>query len=184
MAMRMPRNANFGGTRRTGKGRFARFVHVALVLSLWHAPIPWVHTHELVGPQVDSRQLLSQHIAEFHSRELSRGEERLDWHLHLVLPWCLVHHLPCPDGDHPRGAFDDLFDGAKVTTGRTVSLDLFGQPATRAFLAWDSSIADARALHCAAAADSARGALDRARHFFETYGHSIGIEELIGVRLC
>jgi len=184
MVGRMALNAIFGRTRQTGRGRFTRLLRVALVLSLWHAPIPWVHAHELVGPQVDSRQLLSQHVAEFHAGELSRGEQKLDWHVHLVLPWCLVHHLPCPEGEHPRGAFDDLFGGAKVSSGRTVSLDLFGQPATRAFLAGEFAIADATSLCPGAVGDSGRCALDRGRHFFQTYGRSIGVEELIGVRLC
>lgn len=179
----MTHKAISGRIGRAGRGRCSRLLRVVLVLSLWHAPIPWIHAHDLQGPAVDSREVLSQHVAEFHGRELSLGQTRLDWHLHLVLPWCLAHYFPCPD-EHSQRASDDLFDGSKVCTSRTVSPVALGQPATRAFLADECTLAAGPALLSAAALQAGFCALDRGRHFLETYGCAVGAQELIGVRLC
>src|SRR5262249_55342873 len=119
-----------------------RILRVVLALSLWHAPIPWVHAHEIDGPEVDHSLVLSRHVAEFHSRELSQGERRLDWHMHLVLPWCLIHHLPCPDQQQPSPVSDDYVGGAKWSVAGPSADKMLIEPATPAFRGEDLATDD------------------------------------------
>src|SRR5438309_1651419 len=168
---------------RPARGLCGRVLRAAIVLSLWHAPIPWVHAHDLDGPRVEGRQLLSEHVAEFHGRELSQGQKRLDWHMHLVLPWCIVHHLPCPDSDHRQPASDDFFGAVKMGRGAELSVKAIMQPTTRAFLA-ASLGADAARLLLSAIGTESIGVFGRGTHFFETYGRTSCVRDLVGVRLC
>ena len=78
------------------------------------SPIPWVHVHELEGPQVERLGLLSQHIADFHARDVSWGSTSLDWHSHLVLPWCMSHQHDCPANDEREPGADDVFGGTAL----------------------------------------------------------------------
>jgi hypothetical protein len=157
---------------------------VALVLSLWHAPIPWVHVHDLEGPQVERLQLLSQHVADFHARDLGQGAARLAWHAHLVLPWCLINHSPCPEGDEREPGSDDFLGNVKISAARAVAGDAIGQPSTRAFLAGDQAADQLLIASHSAGAMAALGAPALGRHFFETYGRSDAVRDLVGVRLC
>jgi hypothetical protein len=159
-------------------------LRVVLALSLWHAPIPWVHAHEIDGPDVDHLQVLSRHVAEFHSRELNQGEKKLDWHMHLVLPWCLMHHLPCPDQEQRKPVSDDYVGGAKWSVvGSNASKTLI-EPASRAFRAEDLATDEGLWLMATARANTAISAIARGQHFFETYGCAHGVRDLVGVRLC
>jgi hypothetical protein len=169
--------------RQTSRKSRHRILRVILAMSLWHAPIPWVHVHDLEGPQVDHRQSLAQHVAEFHSRDLAWGHSQLDWHAHLVLPWSLNHHLPCPDRDHHEPASDDFV--AVKLQGAGISLTkAIGEPTSRAF------VADVVAAHAQGAISVQPGAIAQilagspGSHFFETYGRSSAIRDLAGVRLC
>jgi hypothetical protein len=154
-----------------------------LVLSLWHAPIPWVHTHDLDGPDVARLAMLTQHVAAFHARELGLGEQRLDWHVHLVLPWCMIHHLPCPESDDHEPGADDFFGGVKVCSAGMSSGETLGAPMTRAFLAGDLASALAARFSDAAGTEPSIRARGLGRHFFETYG-AASVRDLVGVRLC
>ena len=169
---------------RTRYGLSSRVLCVALALSLWHAPIPWVHVHDLEGPEVERLQLLSQHVAEFHARDLGQGGGRLAWHAHLVLPWCLIHHSPCPEGDERAPGSDDFLGSVKVCAAGAVAGDAIGQPTTRAFLAGDLAAEQLLAVSHSAGATVALGAPGLGRHFFETYGRSDSVRDLVGVRLC
>lgn len=160
----------------------ARGLRCVVVLSLWHAPIPWIHIHELAGPQVDRSDSLSEHVAQFHARDLQWGNTAIDWHSHLVLPWCLNHHHNCPDDDERDSGSDEIFAGCQVAAGGTAGTQWIGQPTGRAFLAGQIAAgAGTFAQHAAGAVlfDQAR-----CRHFFETYGSSAAVRDLLSVRLC
>lgn len=169
--------------RRIGRNPRHRALRVLLALSLWHAPIPWVHVHDLEGPQVEHRQSLAKHIAEFHSGDLAWGRSRLDWHAHLVLPWSLNHHLPCPDGDRHEHESDD-FAAPKPRPAGVTSDQAIGQPTTRAFLAGDVVVDEGLSISIEAGAMAHTAAISRGAHFFETYGRASAIRDLAGVRLC
>jgi hypothetical protein len=172
------------GLRRSLTRLTGRTLRVVLVLSLWHAPIPWVHAHEIDGPDVDHLQVLSRHVAEFHSRELNQGEKTLDWHMHLVLPWCLVHHLPCPDQQQGEPNSDDYVGGARCSAVASNVVKTVIQPASRAFRAEDLATSDGIWLASAAGVNTAISAIARGQHFFETYGRTHSVRDLVGVRLC
>src|SRR5262245_48904412 len=70
-------------------------VRLWLVLSLWHAPIPWFHSHE-ISDSAEHAGFLSRHVHEFHADEMAQGEAHPGWHWHLILPWCFDGHLTCP----------------------------------------------------------------------------------------
>ena len=169
---------------RAAKKLAGRVLRVVMVLSLWHAPIPWVHVHELEGPQVERLELLSQHVADFHARELSWGGTCLDWHSHLVLPWCLSHQHDCPADDDRNPGSDDIFGGAKVVAGGLVAGQSIGQPTTRAFLAGEIPADEAALVHHGAGASAVLYGQASCRHFFETYGCSVAVRDLVSVRLC
>src|SRR5262245_9754318 len=85
--------------------RFA--VRLALLLSLWHAPIPWIHAHDLIGPSVEHLDSLHRHVEEFHAGERSHGEAHLDLHAHLILPWGGgLDSRHSPDGSDEEDADD------------------------------------------------------------------------------
>lgn len=168
---------------RAAHGLWSRVLRTLLVMSLWHAPIPWIHAHDLDGPQVAQRAPLSQHIAEFHARDVALPQERLEWHVHLVLPWCLTHHLPCPNGEQHQTAADEFFNGVKMTATGATAGETIGQPTARVFLAGDSSAATTSLLPLTAGKNVPALALASSRHFFETFG-AASIRDLVGVRLC
>jgi hypothetical protein len=169
--------------RRIGQNPLHRVMRVMLALSLWHAPIPWVHVHDLEGPQVEHLESLGRHVAEFHSRDIASGRSRLAWHAHLVLPWSLNHHLPCPDGDRRDPGRDD-FVGIKSTPAGMNPAHAIGQPTTRAFLTGDVVVDMGLSMSGEAGAMAHSAAVGRGAHFFETYGRASAIRDLAGVRLC
>lgn len=63
------------------KRAFVAMLRLACVLSLWHAPIPWVHIHSTDAAE------LGNHIRQFHPELLqTMHEEPSGWHCHMVLP--------------------------------------------------------------------------------------------------
>jgi hypothetical protein len=155
-----------------------------LVVSLWHAPIPWVHFHDLEGPHVELLDPLSLHVAEYHARDLDGGRKALDWHAHLVLPWRLdLHHSDSGDeGEAPRP--DDDFIAKTAEAANLQSSLSLGRPVPALFAGWgDLPAVGAFGLPEDAAAATTPGN-DRHRHFFETYGRPAAVRDLTGVRLC
>jgi hypothetical protein len=67
-------------------------LRVLLAMSLWHAPIPWLHAHEVSGKRVAANELLERHVEEFHHGLEQAGVAWLSWHVHFVLPWDIQHN--------------------------------------------------------------------------------------------
>lgn len=56
-------------------------LRLACVLSLWHAPIPWVHVHTAHSVE------LANHIEHFHPDLATHlTDESVGWHWHAILP--------------------------------------------------------------------------------------------------
>lgn len=168
---------------RPDSGCWAVGLRAALIVSLWHAPIPWVHFHDLEGPQVEQLETLSQHVAEFHAGEVGHGLTALDWHAHLVLPWSLHQHDTCPEDEHaprPEGDCLVMLAGSAISQ---LSLSL-GRPIPAALAGPGDAIASSPLAlpEVVAAATIPPGGL--CRHFFETYGPSIAVRDLVGVQIC
>jgi hypothetical protein len=161
-----------------------RTIRIVLLLSLWHAPVPWVHAHDLTGRAVDEVRSLHRHVDEYHARELELGERHLDLHAHLILPWSHEHqpfHRPgCPERPDTDDS-DFVLELASASAGST--LKAIGRPVDRHFdpLRSTSDVISRGQLAWAAARWSSPG---YGRHFFETFGCSVSIGDLICVRVC
>jgi hypothetical protein len=155
-----------------------------LVLSLWHAPVPWVHAHDLVGPVVDHVPALHRHVDEFHATEVEHGDEHLDLHAHWILPWQRAHD-PVQAPGHPGGDSSDddgfLFRVAGAATGPT--LKSVGQPAGRSFDGLSPALGMSVRQRLPFG-NAPAFALSHGRHFFETYGRAVSVGDLLGVRVC
>lgn len=100
--------------KRRGRGRiFAPAVvvrpisaglRILLLLSMWHAPFPWLHGHAIAGPDVDQASSLARHVDGFHAGEREHGDTKTGWHVHLILPSAPNDCGKCPqpdDADEP-----------------------------------------------------------------------------------
>ncbi|MDX1968408.1 MAG: hypothetical protein SFV23_14625 [Planctomycetaceae bacterium] len=93
--------------------RFPAIVcRLMLTLSLWHAPVPWGHTHSTSSPD------LAEHVAEHHAEEHSGP---LGWHWHLELPDWGQPKSPHDDSHRQTPGCSICFDSAIVST-TTVSV--------------------------------------------------------------
>jgi hypothetical protein len=126
--------------------------------------------------------MLSQHVAAFHAREVGLGQQHLEWHVHLVLPWCMIHHLPCPESDDHSSGPDD-FIGAKLCAAGSNSEGTVGVPTVRAFLTGDLGCCVTATSSVYDGLGASIGAPASALQFFATYG-AASIRDLVGVRLC
>ena len=97
--------------QRQRSGLIARYaLRVCLVLSLWHAPLPWFHVHAVEAAVVAQTPWLAEHVEEFHAELLEQTTASLGWHVHLVLPWNATHKGDCDgrsDGRHGSGQSGD-----------------------------------------------------------------------------
>jgi hypothetical protein len=155
-----------------------------LLLSLWHAPVPWVHAHDLTGRSVDEVRSLHRHVDEFHARDVELGERHLDLHAHLILPWSHerepFHRPGCPEGPDPDDS-DFVLEIASGSAGSTPKA--IGRPVDPHFDPLRSVSEVISRGHSAASA--ARWiSLGHGRHFFETFGRSVSVGDLICVRVC
>jgi hypothetical protein len=159
-------------------------VRTLLLLSLWHAPIPWIHAHDLEGPQVEQIALLHRHVDACHSREIQHGDRHLDLHSHLVFPWGHQHDpLNLADGEQVPVSEDTDFLSPAAGVSAGTSLKQIGQPAERAFeqlLVADLLLTS----HCGGWGSGRVFSLGSGRHFFETFGETVSVCDLVCVRTC
>lgn len=158
-------------------------LRMLLVLSLWHAPIPWIHTHAVAGPIVDHVDSLSRHVHEFHEEDAAQGETALGWHAHLVLPWCFDGSDSCPSDERPEPGHLAFAMKFGLTTSPQQTFASAIQLTAGPFVAL-AAPAGMPALSPPALAHCADYQHHRGRHFFETYGCSVSIGDLDSVRTC
>ncbi len=89
-----------------------------LILSLWQAPIPWLHCHGTsVGERVSSiasARDFSTHLAVFHPAVDLNSDHDFGWHLHWILPsWS--HALDDTPDDEPPSQERVAFDQATIS---------------------------------------------------------------------
>ena len=78
---------------------------LALVFSLWQAPIPWLHSHDFHLPDDTSPISLlkfTEHLQRFHGiNEISQDVE-FGWHCHwIVPPWMHAINGKCDHEENP-----------------------------------------------------------------------------------
>lgn len=155
-------------------------LHAALLLSLWNAPIPWVHFHGTLGEARCGASSLSRHLARFHAAVRPLDEAGFGWHVHYILPWCVSD-----DGPHPaQGGPDDFRD---VAVGPGLGLPAFdvaphGMTWLTALTADDHSPATADAAALRAAAEILRPPVPPTAHFLQA--GSVALRDLLCVARC
>ena len=89
-------------------------LHLCLLVSLWRAPVPWVHSHDSIDRRTAATRFWAEHLDHFHTHRFhtdpnhfgSETTEAHGWHLHFVLPWELADKHD--DAEHPRGVPESL----------------------------------------------------------------------------
>ena len=97
-------------------GRFV--LRACLIVSLWQAPVPWIHSHETDSSQgtgLASTGDLVQHLALFHPATKIDSADELGWHLHWILP-CWGHALDDTPDDEPPATEVMTFDQATISS--------------------------------------------------------------------
>lgn len=89
---------------RSARRAVSALLHFCLLLSLWRAPVPWVHAHDTLDEHAaaDTR-FWAEHLERFHTD--LHGHSPHGWHWHFVFPWELADkHDDDQDGDdqHPQ----------------------------------------------------------------------------------
>ena len=62
---------------------------LGLILSLWQAPVPWLHNHGTNITEISSPLLASEfceHLLLFHGGNELNSDEEFGWHCHWILP--------------------------------------------------------------------------------------------------
>lgn len=91
--------------------RLVRIV-TCVCVSLWHAPLPWLHCHG--SPEAgEHRELLRQHANRWHVGDATDED---GWHLHFAMLDDIVRGGGCPvppdeDGDDQQPASPDVVSG-------------------------------------------------------------------------
>jgi hypothetical protein len=160
---------------RKSSGRTRSWIVCAvLAASLWHAPIPWIHSHETLEAQGLSAAALAWHLQHLHPH----GSEHaiFGWHIHLSCPWD-VSNEPAPSSDpkspKPRTVYDMPYvvsqASSAIDVDRHASADLAALP-----LFLQDGLAS---LQLDAACVSGR-------HFLQTDPPSVPLRALICVARC
>ena len=158
-----------------------------LLLSLWQAPMPWLHAHGTNEHEDANENTLTRHITEFHDNESADSVAELGWHVHLVLPWCPAHRDPCSpersqQHDSETGHFQfGLNVGMMPSASTTAIFDaLASNGSLLQILAIDVPLATT-GTHCPRVFCFGQ---QECAHFLGTYGDSIAICDLLSSRVC
>lgn len=144
-----------------------------LAACLWHAPIPWIHTHDAESGHDHHLPAasLAWHLHHFHSD----GDEPEGWHVHLTLPWDVFrtpNGKPDPAAPAPGWVFEmpfTLSDGGTALANHDVTA------APPALLAFDRETTALHAQHATPVCGL---------HFMQTYSSTVPLRTLICVVLC
>lgn len=99
---------------------------LCLVLSLWHAPVPWIHIHRAEASDALAKSRLTNHLLRRHAVG-DEIERETGWHWHLVLPrWCVdgarTSCHECADDEDRPVSMPEFDDGLPAPQAIQVSL--------------------------------------------------------------
>jgi hypothetical protein len=97
-------------------------LRLCLLVSLWQAPIPWIHRHGTETEDVITKTgaEFRQHLTLWHGAIESDLDEDLGWHCHWILPmW--GHALDEIPDDEPPSQEVLAFDQAMVSSTEDLS---------------------------------------------------------------
>lgn len=96
---------------------------LCLIASLWHAPVPMMHSH---GSDIDESQAATatvEHLTEYHAGVPVDSHVEFGWHVHFVLLADPEADEPCDeDGQPDRAPFYDPFIATQAEVGLTLAI--------------------------------------------------------------
>lgn len=103
-----------------GLSVLARF---CLIASLWHAPVPMIHSHGSDLEKLSSASSVAEHLTEYHSAVPINSHVDFGWHVHFVLLADPVADEPCDEDGRPdRAPAYDPFVACQVEVGPSLAL--------------------------------------------------------------
>ena len=145
---------------------------MCLIVSLWHAPVPMIHSH---GSDIDESPIAAaavEHLTEYHASVPVNSHVDFGWHVHLVLLTDPVANEPCDeDGQSDRAPFYDPFIAAQAN----VSLMLANSLEWQTYSTW-----------CPPRVDRPVSVMARATpsQFLGTYLDAVPLRTLLRVARC
>lgn len=93
---------------------------LCLIVFLWRAPVPMIHSHDSDIDDAPSACAAVEHLTEHHSGVPVNSHVDFGWHVHFVLLADPAANEPCDeDGQPDRAPFYDPFVAAPAESGLT-----------------------------------------------------------------
>ena len=146
---------------------------LAMIVSLWHAPLPMLHAHDADVHDSTSAIAFVDHLAEFHPDVAVNSHIDFGWHWHLVPP--PVNH----PGDEPADGHCPFCpqDSQDTLLQAQASVNSLQSVCTWSVSAWLSSCPSSSGL-------AVRVAPATPTQFLETYLGSVPLGTLLRVARC
>lgn len=145
---------------------------LCLIVLLWHAPVPMIHSHGSDIDESPSPTVAVEHLAEYHSRVPVNSHVDFGWHVHFVLLADPAVDEPCnEDGQPDRTPFYDPFVASPVEASPMLALSVEWQVSSY----WCPQRVDRSALVVAPASPS---------QFLGTYLDAVSLRTLLRVARC
>ena len=145
---------------------------LALIVSLWHAPLPILHAHGADAAESVPVALVD-HLVEFHPDVTLNSDVDLGWHWHLVLPPASHPCEQSPDGNCPLCPHDTPATLPQVQT-LMASVQVID---VGSILSWQQVTQFTLKLSCWNEADAPT-------QFLDTYLGSVSLGTLLRVARC
>lgn len=98
-------------------------VRLCLMASLWHAPVPLIHSHDSDIEELSSPSAAIEHLTEHHSGVPAYSHINFGWHVHFVLLADPVADEPCDeDGCPDRAPAYDPFVACQAEVGPSLAM--------------------------------------------------------------
>lgn len=105
--------------RHISKGsRRCAILRAVMILSMWQAPIPFLHCHSLRAEDASGDATMRQHLVRFHRDALRHPGLRLGWHVHFDLP-AEFFGFPDDDAGSPTKSRNDSARFERATVAET-----------------------------------------------------------------
>ena len=148
------------------------FGRLCLIVALWHAPVPMIHSHGTDIDKSSSPSAAVEHLTEHHSNVPVNSHVDFGWHVHFVLLADPVAEELCDeDGQPDRAPYYDPFVASQAEVSLTVALSVEWPAPT----CWYTQRVDRPALVVAPA---------RPAQFLGTYLDSVSLRTLLRVARC
>jgi len=146
---------------------------LALIVSLWHAPLPMLHAHDADLHNTTSVEVFVHHLTDYHPDVALNSQIDFGWHWHLVPP--PVNHPVNESGDR----------NCPYSSDETCATVMAGQSSASTLQVVCTWFVSAWMSDCPAASGSLRfAAANASTQFLDTYLGSVPLGTLLRVARC